>query len=110
MKLHKGQRYLKINGYVLPYTAILAKRKDAKEYIPDFEEEDSGDVTGQGEGGEPGGDKGGLVTEDFLMSRTKSELEKYAMDVYGVNLDKRENKESLVAQILELQQKTSDEE
>lgn len=141
MKFHRGQRYLMINGYIYPWTKILAKKKDAREYFPDFDVAESAQVVEESEHeikessgfedemdekfdelrthdammAEPMDspyvtDNTGIVTEDFLMSRTKQELDDYAKNVYGVDIDKREKKESLVAQVLELQRLSGDEE
>ena len=103
VKFIKGQRYLKIKGHIHIWTKALSARKDAREFIPDFGE-DSGTNTQI-----PDIDEAGLVSRDFLETRTKPELEKYAKDVYGVDLDKREKKESLIEQILELQKQTGEE-
>ena len=105
MKFHKGQRYLKIKGYVFPWTKPLSKRKDAREFFPDFGENGENETVPVDVS-----EDDGLVTRDFLETRTKPELEDYAKKVYGIDLDKREKKESLVEQILELQKRSGTEE
>lgn len=45
-----------------------------------------------------------------LMALTKKQLEAYALENFEVDLDLRQNKETLVAQVMELEAKKAEEE
>lgn len=90
--LHKNTRYLKrTDGKIFVYSPTLAKRKDMRDFVPDFKDE-----TGAVE-------DFNLETPETLADKTKEQLCEYAMSVYGKKLDKREAHGALVEQILELQ-------
>lgn len=114
--LNKKDRYLeKIDdGRILVWTEMLAKRKDMREFFPDFDEiEEVDETTGTFEDIEPKEIKpreDGLVTEEFLLTKTKDQLRAYAFDVYGEKLNHLKKPETMVKDILELQQKRNLEE
>lgn len=92
--LHKNTRYLKRDdGRIFVYSKILAKRKDMRDFVPDFKDDGvSGEVNNFN-----------LETPESLADKTKDQLCDYAMSIYGKKLDKRETHAALVEQILELQ-------
>jgi len=58
---------------------------------------------------DPPVDAAGLViTEEDLHRMTKAQLETYAMDRFGVEIDRRHNNKDIVAQILRLEERISE--
>lgn len=106
VKFLPNQRYLKIKNRVHIWTPVLAKREDAKEFFPDFGPKKKPKITPVETDAPPAGD--GPFSEEYLMTMTKHALEKHALETYEVDLDKRERKEVLVSQILDLQKKVAE--
>lgn len=108
MKFIEGQRYLEQmdTGRIYIWREQIAKRKDMREFFPDFEKEVVEPIeeiqipvnTLQ---------ESGHVTEEFLKTRSKDELRDYSEQVYGVKQNHLKKPETMIKDILELQ-KTKD--
>lgn len=110
MLFNRKDRYLeKIeDGRILIWTEMLAKRKDMREFFPDYDEIENVESTGIFEDikvKEIKPREDGLVTKEFLLTKDKDQLRAYALDVYGEKLNHLKKPETMVKDILELQQK-----
>lgn len=121
--LNKNDRYLeKIgDGRILPWTKRLADRKDMREFFPDFKEQEQAvelfeeliptaaeEPKVSFEPPEPVLEQplaNGMVTEEFLKTKTKDQLRDYASQVYGETLNPLKKEETMIKNILDLQQK-----
>ncbi len=115
MKFHKKTKYLKKDdGTIYVRTAALAKRNDMKEFVPPSEKDEKvkkQPVKEQASEPEPvKPPENGAVTKEFLMTKTKEQLDDFCKKVFRVDLDQRKNKADMVEMILELQETVTAEE
>lgn len=127
MEFNKNDRYLEHtkNGRILIWTKRLAARNDMREFFPDFpvEKKQRTKAVEIPEVYVPTAESAtailptefsplndGRVTMEFLLTRTKDEIQDYGLTIFKTKINKSKSLENMADEILELQKTLSIEE
>lgn len=106
---HKDVRYLENmkTGNIYIWTDRLSKRNDMREFEPDFSEQKEPEIFEELTPAvtENKKEEAGLLTEEFLKTKTKDQLRDYCLKVYDVKLNHMKKEETMIKDILDLQKK-----